>query len=196
MCALDPTDVPCKVTVGTCVDVSDQFTGGIRRAVCEHENKPDGTSCPEGVCQAGSCMFVLPATTSTSQPSTSTTSSSSVSTSGSTTASPAVNDAKASDTTDYKNAFIVVLALLVVTLMSLFGYICYIYPSGEDASKMIVDVEMVDTKRIPELPTGVTDVPSNLSISHATRDLELVDGETALTEYEPIILEMKDSRDL
>jgi len=84
---------------------------------------------------------------------------------------------------------------LVVTLIALFGYICYIYPSGEDASK-IIDVEMVDTKRIPELPTGVTDVPSNISISHATRDLELVDGETALTEYEPIILEMKDSRDL
>jgi len=85
---------------------------------------------------------------------------------------------------------------LIVTLIALFGYICYIYPSGEDASK-IIDVEMVDTKRIPELPTGVTDEPSNISISHApTRDLELVDGETALTEYEPIILEMKDSRDL
>jgi len=172
-CVREADGYPCQERVGICTDVSDLYNG-LRKAQCVYINKPDGTSCPEGSCLEGECIYVSPKDAN------------------------AAVDPASDDSTNYQTAFFVMIGVSVVLLLLLCGlYFCKV-GDGEESSKD-VEVEMGEQKRMPNitlmeddrLPVAMgspstggvsTDGDARLAIQQAG----LNDNDTNLTQYDDI----------
>jgi hypothetical protein len=188
------------VSTGTCVDVSTQFSG-IKRAICQYQNKPDGTVCDDGICRDGVCEFNLPVATTTSStelPST-TTKSTELSSSSTTTVATEL-PSTTTESTDlsslmsnsektYKTEFQATLAALcVVLLLGLVYGACTFCSSEPSNPKTVEDVELAKRfpdSQTPKLPVGTPTLTGAGSLeTHKFPVVEDVD--TTGTQYSAI----------
>jgi hypothetical protein len=189
------------ISTGTCVDVSTQFSG-IKRAICQYQNKPDGTVCDDGICRSGVCEFNLPVATTTSStalpsttttettalPSTTTTKSTELpSTTTTTTESTDLSSSTSNSEKTYKTEFQATLAALCVVLLLGLVYGAFSFCSSEPSTpKTVEDVELA--KRFPDyqtpkLPVGTPTGAGSLE-THKFPVIEDVD--TTGTQYSAI----------
>jgi hypothetical protein len=186
------------ISTGTCVDVSTQFSG-IKRAICQYQNKPDGTVCDDGICRSGVCEFNLPVATTTSStalPSTtttettalpSTTTTKSTELPSTTTESTDLSSSTSNSEKTYKTEFQATLAALCVVLLLGLVYRAFSFCSSEPSTpRTVEDVELA--KRFPDyqtpkLPVGTPTGAGSLE-THKFPVIEDVD--TTGTQYSAI----------
>merc|ERR1711953_33280 len=211
-CVREADGYPCQERVGICTDVSDLYSG-LRKAQCVYINKPDGTSCPEGSCLEGECIYVSPTPIPTKSPTihptfkptfqptqnpTSTPTQSPHTSSPTSKNAIAAVDPASDDSTNYQTAFFVMIGVSIVLLLLLCGlYFCKV-GNGEESSKD-VEVEMGEQKRTPNitlyegdrLPVAIGS-PSTGGASTdgdarlAIQQAGLNDNDTNLTQYDDI----------
>jgi len=121
-CVREADDYPCQEQVGICTDVSHLYSG-LRQARCQYVNKQDGTSCPEGSCLEGECIYISPTESPTSSPT-------------SKDATAAVDPAKDSDdSTTYQTAFFVMIGVSIILLILTCSLYFYKVEDVEELSK-------------------------------------------------------------
>merc|ERR1712178_307393 len=154
------------ISTGTCVDVSTQISG-IKRAICQYHNKPDGTVCDDGICRGGVCEFNLPVATTTS--------------------STDLSSLTSNSEKTYKTEFQATLAALCVVLLLGLVYGAFTFCSSESSTpKTVEDVELA--KRFPDcqtekLPVGTPTGAGSLE-THKFPVVE--DMDTTGTQYSAI----------
>jgi len=157
------------VSTGTCADVSSQFLG-VKRAICQYQKQPDGTTCDDGVCKNGVCEFNLPVAVTDS------------------------TDVESEKT--YKTEFLATLAgLSVVILLGLVYGALTLCSSDTSTLKTVDDVELAKrSPRMEKLPVGTT---TGAGDSHDFGDLQkfpvVQDMDTNGTQYSAIEFNNKES---